>query len=461
MSTQKISIVGAGFAGTMLAINCISRATKPLEINIIDENGLFARGIAYTPYSSKHLLNVVAGKMSAFAKEPGHFLDWLSQQPRFKNIDRNLISNAFLPRRVYGEYMEQLWKNMKKDLQAGVTVNEFHSSVKDVEVDDNGATITLENGTVLKSDKCIIATGNANPRNPAIKTPAFYNSKKYFRNPWSKESVSNLNNDVPVLIIGNGLTMVDTVAGLLEQGFHNTIYSISPNGFNILPHRHSAIQYGGLLNELPENPRLQEIASLIFKHVRIVRSFGVTAEPVIDSLRPLTQKIWQQFSDEEKRVFMSRFRHLWGVARHRIPLHVYDNLQRLKEEGRLKIISGSLIDITETGENIQVRFFNKKHKEEETVTVQRVINCTGPDSDINNIPFLSSCHKRGYIKQDALKLGISTDPSTFETIGHSNQRNKNLLAIGSLLRGELWESTAVNELRSQSATLAEKLIANN
>ena len=37
-----------------------------------------------------------------------------------------------------------------------------------------------------------------------------------------------------------------------------------------------------------------------------------------------TQKIWESFSVSEKKVFMSRLRHHWGVARHRIPFISYD-----------------------------------------------------------------------------------------------------------------------------------------
>jgi hypothetical protein len=57
---------------------------------------------------------------------------------------------------------------------------------------------------------------------------------------------------------------------------------------------------------------------------------------------------------------MSRFRHLWGVARHRLPLHIYDLLGKLKENNNLKIISGNLIDMTEKDGRVKVIFYNKK-----------------------------------------------------------------------------------------------------
>ena len=93
------------------------------------------------------------------------------------------------------------------------------------------------------------------------------------------------------LIIGNGLTMVDTVLGLFEHGFKGVTHSISPNGFNILPHRHTGFKYSLLTDELPLKFTLKDLVSLVNKHVKAVREYGITAEPVIDSLRPYTQQI--------------------------------------------------------------------------------------------------------------------------------------------------------------------------
>ena len=44
---------------------------------LVDKRGAFGRGVAYATNSAHHLLNVPAGKISAFGEEPDHFLDWL------------------------------------------------------------------------------------------------------------------------------------------------------------------------------------------------------------------------------------------------------------------------------------------------------------------------------------------------------------------------------------------------
>ncbi len=60
--------------------------------------------------------------------------------------------------------------------------------------------------------------------------------------------------------------------------------------------------------------------------------------------------------------------------------------------------------------------------------------------------------------QDHLKLGIKTDATTFQLVNSEGKNHSNLFTLGSNLKGELWESTAVNELRVQAEKLAENIL---
>lgn len=457
---KKIAIIGGGFSGTMTAVQLINRSTKPVEIILINERETLNKGIAYNPYSEKHILNVITGKMSAYSDKPDDFLDWVMQKEAYKTKDRTLIANSFLPRKLYGEYLSDIWLNATKTADSKqIKLQVIDSIVLDLDVNEHGVSLWLANEMKLQVNECIIATGNHVPRNPRITNNKFYESKNYYQNPWKIESVKNVNEKLPVLIIGNGLTMVDTVLGLLEQGFKGEIYSISPNGFNILPHRHNGLKYSKLSEELAEGMDLYELVKLINKHIKTVRDYGVSAEPVIDSLRPNTQKIWRSLSEKEKDLFMSRLRHLWGVARHRIPLHSHDKLQQLRINGKLHINAGKIINLTETNNAIQLEYFDKKEGTNKTLNVSRVINCTGPETDYMNIDnsFLKNCVIKGILKQDKLKLGIITDIESFRIINSEGKPHQHLYTLGSNLKGELWESTAANELRGQAEKLAAQL----
>lgn len=306
----------------------------------------------------------------------------------------------------------------------------------------------------------MIATGNQLPRNPAIANMDFYSSPNYFRNPWNEEAVNVENENLPVLIVGNGLTMADTVLGLLEKGFNGHIVSISPNGLNLLPHELSEQQNNHLLNNFVDNLPLHEWVNLVRERVNEHRKNGVSAEPLIDAIRPYTQTIWRSLSDKEKALFMSRLRHLWGVARHRIPMDIYEKLQQLRLNGKLTIIAGKLIEIHESNDKITVHFYDKKLHQNETISVSRVINCTGPETDIARLEnsFLNSCLQKGIVSQDSLKLGICTNIHTFQVLDDNGVPHPHLFTLGSTLKGELWESTAVNELRTQAEKLAGQLL---
>jgi uncharacterized NAD(P)/FAD-binding protein YdhS len=73
---KRIGIIGGGFTGTMLLRHLVEQKKELLSIFIYNSNADFARGTAYNPKSSRLLLNVVAGKMSAFPDKPNHFVEW-------------------------------------------------------------------------------------------------------------------------------------------------------------------------------------------------------------------------------------------------------------------------------------------------------------------------------------------------------------------------------------------------
>lgn len=461
---KSIGLIGGGFSGTMTAVQLIYHATEPIEIILISEEKNFNRGIAYNPYSKNHLLNVPAAKMSAFPDRPEHFLDWVMQQHGFENRDRNIVAISFLPRYLFGNYLVDVWNEATTIIrEKGINFRFINDQVIDLEIADELVVLHLANGHTLKLNDCVIASGNSEPRNPSIKNRKFFENKNYFRNPWAIESVEAVNSEQPVLIIGNGLTMVDTVIGLREHHFNNTIYSISPNGFNILPHRHNGIQYKHLTEELTEDATLHDIVMLFNKHIKLIRDLGLSAEPIIDSLRPHTQKIWQRLTDDEKRWFMNRLRHLWGVARHRIPLQIHDKLQQLRIDGKLQVYSGHLINMIENNNQINVEFYNRRTKQLQNICVSRVINCTGPESDFERMDdcFLKRCLMKGIITQDALKLGINTDTSTFQLKDSKGNNHQHLFTLGGNLKGMLWESTAVNELRTQANQLSKTILKLN
>jgi uncharacterized NAD(P)/FAD-binding protein YdhS len=439
----------------------VKNATLPIRVCVFNKDGLMGRGTAYNMDKDFYLLNVIAAKMSALPEDSDHFLDWVMQTEAYKSLDRSMISQAFLPRKLYGEYLTDLWNTLQQTASdKGCFLEEKSDEICTVSQSKGLYSFTTSDGTISSFDVCVLATGNELPKAPNSITQEIEQSSIYFGNPWSNQVLKDVHKFEKLLIIGNGLTMVDTVIGLQHSGFKGTIYSISPNGFNILPHRNNGLVYKKLNEEILGIQGLRGIASAVFKHIRIVRKFGLSAEPVIDSLRPNVQHIWQHLHLSEKKVFLSRLRHLWGVARHRIPLHVHDRIQQLRIEKKLHIIAGKINTINLSHEKAIIDFYNKKAGINECILVDRIINCTGPNSDIGKTSstLLKQLFEQGIISQDKLKLGLQVDINSYQLVKQDGKVNHHFYTLGNHLRGELWESTAVNELRQQAKEVAQQIL---
>jgi uncharacterized NAD(P)/FAD-binding protein YdhS len=107
---KKITVIGSGATGTLLVVNLIKHAeNKALEINLVEKKERIGRGVAYSTVKDFHLLNVPAAKMGAFPDDIEHFHRWLAEKNyAFK-------PNDFVPRRIYGEYLRELFSETFKN----------------------------------------------------------------------------------------------------------------------------------------------------------------------------------------------------------------------------------------------------------------------------------------------------------------------------------------------------------
>lgn len=453
-----IAIIGGGFCGNMLVVHLLRNAISPVHVVLINSGYPLSKGVAYSSYSHKHLLNVAARNMSAFPDKPSDFTDWIKRHENYRVLDQSSLPGMFLPRNIYGYYLKDLFDNAIRKKPENVSISFVHDEAIDIEVRDGKANVYFSVSPGVVADKVVLATGNQTPDNPTLQDDSFYSSSNYFGNPWLHEAVNNLDPDKEVFILGNGLTMVDIVLGLKEKKHRGKIYSLSPNGFKILPHRQDE-PYVGLIDELKPPYDLQKVVSLFRSHVKKLRDQGHSGESAVDSLRPLTQKVWQSWSKKEKERFMYHLRHMWGVARHRLPMEVHKLIQQMILDDNLEIIAGRIQSFTETNRGINVNFRRKRDQKNHEVTVARVINCTGPLSDINKLdsPLIKNLITRKLIHADEMKLGIdATADGTILNIDGS--LSEFLYTIGSTLRGQLFESTAVPELRDQAKKLSSKLL---
>jgi uncharacterized NAD(P)/FAD-binding protein YdhS len=95
----------------------------------------------------------------------------------------------------------------------------------------------------------------------------------------------------------------------------------------------------------------------------------------------------------------------------------------------------------------------------ETLAGDLVINATGPQTKVcdTSSVLLRNLLGRGLVSPDDLEMGIRAEED--HTVVDRNGRRSNiLLALGPLLRGTLWETIAVPELRGQARRVAETIL---
>ena len=450
---SSIGIIGGGFSGCMLAHHLLEK-TEDLQVVIFNKSSRIGPGLAYEPQSSTMLLNVKAGKMSAFPAIPSDFVDWLIKENIFPFKTSDEITDSFVSRELYGHYLDHIWQNILQ--RHGARITEVINEV--ITISHRIDTFTIETKTKeYEVQYCVLATGNEKPRNPLLSDTAFISSQNYHQNPWAIP-IEKIHNTKPILIIGTGLTMVDTIQLLRENLKNGIVYCISPHGFKILAHENSIISYDDILEKIQLSGRLADLLAQFNTAKKEIKKRKGTLDALINYFRPITGIVWQGFTPYEKNFFLEHLRHKWGVARHRIPPISFQQINKEIQDKKLNINAGKIKEIIENESGLNVRYFDNAQNKELSLTVSCIINCTGPEGDVSKMKhgLLLNLLKKGIIAPGPSNLGVQVSVNDMRI---KNMHNiTKLYAIGNLLRGELWESTAVNELRSQTEILAQEII---
>jgi uncharacterized NAD(P)/FAD-binding protein YdhS len=180
---------------------------------------------------------------------------------------------------------------------------------------------------------------------------------------------------------------------------------------------------------------------------------------VIDSLRPFTEQIWQSLPGQERKRFLRHARPYWEVHRHRIAPEIGGLIGYQLLNGHIRPHAGRITSYQEDEGGVDLTYLDRKSGNEQALRVDRVINCTGPETDCRRLdnPLLTSLLNQQLARPDALFLGLdnSRDGALIDTHGRASEI---LYAVGPARKGSLWETTAVPEIRDEVAELVEHLL---
>ncbi len=164
---RAVAIIGGGFSGTAVAVNLTRLARMPLNVTVFNHRHPPGRGVAYGTRRPEHLLNVPARNMSALADQPDHFVNWLTTRPGFDSVPVAELREQFIPRRVYGDYLQDLLAQAQTAGEArGIHIDWVEAEVADVFPAGERLRVLTEGDHAVEADKVVLATGHLPPAQP-------------------------------------------------------------------------------------------------------------------------------------------------------------------------------------------------------------------------------------------------------------------------------------------------------
>ena len=437
MGPVDVAIVGGGAGGTLVAVQLLRQARGPWRIALVERSGALARGLAYGPAEPCHLLNLPAACMSALPDDPGHFVRWSGAAP-----------DAFVPRALYGAYLEALLTSAHASAAPGVTLQLVCGEAVSATVDQGGVRVILREGGEIEARAAVLALGNLPGPDLQVPDGGLYSTPLYRRSPWQPGALDGIARDGSVLLLGTGLTMVDAALALQRRGHRGTIHALSRHG--LLPQVHGEATG-------PVHPRIgaSGVRGLL-RALRAASQRGGDWRAAFDALRPVTQRIWSRLSHEDRRRFLRHLRAHWEVHRHRMAPAVGAAIARLRTRERLRVHAGRVHSFGVQADAAVALYRARGERQTQKLSVARAINCTGPAAQLCDVrnPLVESLLAQGLARPDALGMGFTTDRDG-ALLGAARGL---LFTLGTLRRGELWETTAIPELRSQARTVAQRLV---
>lgn len=427
-----VAVIGGGASGAILVLHLLRTTGRSIAWICGPERP--ARGIAYSTEDERHLLNVPSARLSALADRPDDFERWLAQ--------RHGSAPSFALRRDFALYLDD---RIAAATRPGLVQVRQHA--ESLARAPGGWLVTLRDGSQLRTPRVVLATGHGPPVRPAhvrddVLLPAAL---------W--DPLPDVTSGT-VLVIGTGLTMVDAVLSLARRSELRFV-AFSRHGMLPNAHRPSSDAWTIDPSEWPVTTR--GLVSAVRREIESAARAGVDWRAVIDALRPATQLLWQRLPHDERRRFLRHARRWWDVRRHRLAPDVARSIDQLRSAGRLELLEARLHGIESRGSELEAVLELRGTKERRVIRCVSALNCTGPGCDPlrSSLPLLPRAIEDGLMARDPLGFGFAALPDG-RLLGADGRVAPGLFALGPPLQGTLWETTAIPEIRTQAAALADR-----
>jgi uncharacterized NAD(P)/FAD-binding protein YdhS len=446
-----IAIIGGGAAGAAL-FGALLKLDDDATVHWIT-GASAGRGVAYGTRDEHHLLNVRAGGMGLYLDQDEDFVQHAVRgRAEVRQTD-------FLPRRVFGDFIEaQVQARMAAAEKRGRHFVLHASEALRIEPQLHGYEILLANQQVLRADAVVLAVGALSPRPLRTVSDRALASGAYELNPWNLSQRERAPRRL--IVIGTGLTAVDTLLSASMQWPDAELVAVSRHGqlpfvhpvLPAQPYPHQSQLNATLLDAHGAAPMLRAIRDAL-QHAP-----DVDWRSVIDGMRPINATLWQGLNLAQRRQFLRHVHWIWEASRHRIAPRSAETIQQLRDEGRLQVHAARVLSVDGDGP-LGVTLRSRASQVMSSLQADVVVQATGLDTAVafTEHALLAQLIEDGLAVADPLQLGVSAHPDG-RLINARGDSQPGLYAMGSLLRGNLWECTAMPEIRTAAHALASALV---
>jgi uncharacterized NAD(P)/FAD-binding protein YdhS len=417
----RIVIIGGGAAGAWMLLRLLQHGVD--GIDVIEPRESLGRGLAYSASFDKHLLNVTTPKMDTYA-ETGDplFEPWLAKR----------ADHDYAPRRLYGDFLTEAVSKAIADKD----VRHLRTTAIAIRPTDAGLVITLADGMTLAASHAVLALGNLPPKflAPGINDP------RIIEHPWSLTLDMAAGRD-RVVVAGTGLTALDAIV-LISDANPKARFTLAAAHPLTPPCDRTVTPWAEAEQVIGHSPAT--IWGMVKGEVRQRDWYEA-----VDGLRGHVEAIWTGWTLDQRRSFMRHGARLWLHHRHRSPPPTWRRIEELRTAGRLSLRAGRIHSLTPHPDRIDVGLATG------TLPADLVINTTGPSLSLRSHALLSTLLDAGLVTECPLSLGIAIDDE-----GRCRTRDgqpSRLFALGTLTRGQFFETVAVPHIRKHAGDIAKAI----
>jgi uncharacterized NAD(P)/FAD-binding protein YdhS len=439
---NKLVIIGDGFAAAVSAIHLLRKGIPADSLTIIGAGSL-GKGNAYGCVSPSFRLNVREDLPIVFSEDPLHFARWA--KANIDDPEAKTSAGFFYRRADFGRYVAELiaaevgFEKIQRIPSKVTCLSQVHDGLWKLGIADGG---------IFFAEKVIIATGNSPPTWPCpVKTElGEQTDPRLIENPWTGQYLAAIQPEEHVVLLGGGLTALDAIYALAEQGHRGRITIVGPRP--LFP----PTQAQWSRQKQPNWPKKLSPAKL----VRFMRQYLPSApttstewQSAWEELRPNLNAIWQQFTPHQRQSLFKRLGWAWSLYRFRASPQTIKAYEQLWANHQIQFAVGRAKQVECSKGAITVQLNNGQR-----IEADRIVNCTGVGPDL----FLNRMIADAIAIPDPLghAIGVNTN---LNVIKPDQQVWNNLWMLGPATMGSLGDVVAASAISKQAEELASQIQA--